>query len=897
MFFAAPPIEGTLAQEPSTTHSRERYKTFVNPFLGELLEALGLDKEFVRGAGCWLFDGAGRRYLDFIGGYGAVSFGHAPAFVDSAIASHLAAQSPALVQPSVLGPAARLAQRLVELTPAGLNYVCFTNSGAEAVEAAIKACRSSTGRPGVIYATGSFHGKTLGALSATGSPKYQEPFFAPAPDFSAVPYGELLALEETLKAQADHTACVILEPIQGEGGIVVPHVGYLSGVRKLCDQYGVLLILDEVQTGLGRTGILFACELEGVSPDCMTLSKALGAGIIPIGCCLLNDKAYSKTFAMFHSSTFAGNGLACSVALAALNALCDPQAALLENVAARGEQLIVGLRSLAERYPSVVRSVRGRGLLLGVELTFSREFARRSFGATLEAMSDQGCLVPLISSYLLNVEGVRTAPTLTSGSVLRIEPPLVVSAEQCDEFLAAMARVLELLARGDTGSLLDHLVRMSSNEQPMHAAAEPLEVLVGTLPRPQPQDSRVAFLIHTLDARTMMEFDSSLQRFSEPALRRAARLAELFLKPFVSARTRVVSGGASVYCEFISIPRLSESLLALSADEAEVEVAAAVELARDRGARLVGLGAYTSVVTQGGTRVTKYGVPVTTGNTYTVITALLGVEYAAAQTGLPLSRAHMVVIGTTGMIGSSLVDAFLGRTARLTLIGNPARPDTTRRRMISHLCATLKGEVHGDTEREDWFAADLQAGELLRQGQYEELARKLVDHETALPFVCDLDAHDYLADADIVICATSSTEYLVDVTKLKQGCLVLDLSRPSNVDRAALDARPDVLFIDGGVVAFPNAPDLGFDFGFPLGNGFACMAETIMLGMAGRFAHCSVGIRIDRDTRDMIAGLAKRFGFRLAGLRRFNRNMDEVDWRSYLDGRAVANASQMTRIA
>jgi acetylornithine/succinyldiaminopimelate/putrescine aminotransferase/acyl-coenzyme A synthetase/AMP-(fatty) acid ligase/predicted amino acid dehydrogenase len=864
---------------------KDSYAAHINPYLAGILKTLGMDKEYVRGDGSWLMDASGRRYLDFIAGYGAVPFGHAPAFAGEALARYLSQGAPSLVQPSILGPAARLAHKLLEMAPQGLNYVWYANSGAEAVEAALKACRAATRRKGVIYALGSFHGKTMGALAVTGSAKYQAPFFTPVDDFHAVQYGSVDAIAEALAQHAATTACVILEPIQGEGGIVVPPEGYLAAVRELCDRHGVLLVLDEVQTGLGRTGTLFACEAEGVVPDVMTLSKALGGGVVPIGCCLLREQAFSEDFALYHSSTFAGNGLACTVAHSVLEQFQDETQGILTNVQACGQYLLNGLNTLAKSYPEVVRSVRGRGLLLGIELGFMRSPECGRFGAMLEALSDQGVLIPVVSSYLLEVHGVRTAPTLTSGHVLRIEPPLNVSLDECDQFLCALGHMLHILASGDSGALIEHLILDEHERGQLRVLVTP-EKHPATVPaQPQPQDSRVAFLVHTLDEQSVTEFDSSLQRFGTRALYRAAKLGDQFLKPFVAGRTRIVSGDASVYCEFISVPKLPESLQALSVDDAEAEIAGALLLAKERGAELVGLGAYTSVVTQGGTRVTKYGIPVTTGNTYTVITAFLAAEEAAARIGLSLANAHMVVVGATGMIGSSLVDTYLGRTGRLSLIGNPMRPDASRRRLLSHLTATLAEEVSGDPERMARLSVDPDARRLMESGAYADLAQMMVNGDSALPVTCDVVVDPYLPDADIVICATSSTEILIDVARLKRGAILLDLSRPANVARAMLDTRPDVLFIDGGVVAFPNLPDLGLDFGFPRGHGFACMAETVMLGLARRFEHCSIGVRIDRPTRNLVGGLAQRYGFELSGLRSFNRQMKDGDWQIYLNAR------------
>ena len=243
----------------------------------------------------------------------------------------------------------------------------FANSGAEAVEAAIKLCRAATGRLGILSTHGSFHGKTLGALSATGNPDYQRGFGAPAADFDQVPYGDAEALRRALADRPGHYAAFLVEPIQGEGGIVEPPPGYLAEVRAICHEAGVLLALDEIQTGLGRTGDLFACEAEGVVPDVMMLAKALGGGLIPIGAVLCTEEAYSSAFAMKHSSTFAGNALACRAGLATLEtAHARRRPAAEAGRPQRASASGAGSKELAARYPHLIAEIRGRGYMLGI---------------------------------------------------------------------------------------------------------------------------------------------------------------------------------------------------------------------------------------------------------------------------------------------------------------------------------------------------------------------------------------------------------------------------------------------------------------------------------------------------------------------------------------------------
>ena len=327
------------------------YAEYVNPSLAKRLRQINMDKVFKRGSGAVLIDEAGESYLDFIASYGALPFGYNPPEIWEAINTVQVNAEPSFMQPSYLDAAGELARELVRWAPPGLNRVTFANSGTEAVEAALKLARVFTGREGILTTANAFHGKTLGALSATGKDLYQKGFGAPVTGFDRVAYADSKQLAEALGEKPHYYAAVILEPIQGEGGIIIPPAGYLREALELCHQYGTLLIVDEVQTGLGRTGRLFACEADGITPDIMTLAKALGGGIMPIGACLCTEEVYNEDFALKHSSTFAGNTLACRVGIKVLELLTRNNGQLLTEVTARGEYLLERLTVLQERFP------------------------------------------------------------------------------------------------------------------------------------------------------------------------------------------------------------------------------------------------------------------------------------------------------------------------------------------------------------------------------------------------------------------------------------------------------------------------------------------------------------------------------------------------------------------
>jgi putrescine aminotransferase len=438
---ATPAISGATAAE--------RYRRHVNP----VMIALGgeLVKTFVRGEGCWLWDADGRRYLDMLAGYGSVNLGHNHPGVVDALRQALTEQAPGFVPAATHPRVGALAERLVAMAPAGLELAFFANSGAEAVEAALKLARRATGRHGFLYCERSYHGKTYGALSVTGNATYQAPFDPLVPACTAVPFGDAAALEQALAAH--RPAAFIVEPLQAEGGMRVPPPGYLAAAQRLCRAAGTLLIVDEVQTGFGRTGPLFACETESVEPDCLVLAKSLGGGAVPIGAMLARRdhwlRAYGtlSTFAL-HSSTFGGGSLACAAGLAATEALADPE--LLRVAGERARQLRSGLEEIARSSP-LIAEVRGAGLLIGVELhppphclsELTRGLLAGPGGAFLVEGLDRvvdGLLATHVLTLLIREHAVFTQVTRSSPRVLRIEPPLTISQAQVAQFLDAFAQ-------------------------------------------------------------------------------------------------------------------------------------------------------------------------------------------------------------------------------------------------------------------------------------------------------------------------------------------------------------------------------------------------------------------------------------------------------------------------
>lgn len=428
---------------------------YPNSYLAELLLQLKIQRNYVKGEGAWLEDGEGRRVLDFLAGYGSLPFGHNPTRINNAVIAAMGTGRPVMVQMSNSEISSDLVRRLLSIVPPDLKHVVFANSGTEAIEASIKAARSATKRSKIVTANNGFHGKTLGALAATGQPHYQEGFFVSRDMFYYVDYDDLNALDCLLASERESIAAVLLEPIQGEGGVIVPSSGYLRGVRELCDKYELLMIVDEIQTGLGRTGVLFECLEAGVTPDCITVAKTLGGGVMPIGACIMNDKIYQRDFAMRHTSTFAGNGMACVVGSAVIDYLLEDDKALLKHVNYISGYLRQKIDEVLSKYrPALDIQLRGKGLMLGLHFDVD-EGKYQSSSPLLNVIMEAGNLVPILVSYLLNIEGVRVAPTLNGKNVLRVQPPFTIDRQECDFFSAALDRGLSHLTSGKVSKLVE----------------------------------------------------------------------------------------------------------------------------------------------------------------------------------------------------------------------------------------------------------------------------------------------------------------------------------------------------------------------------------------------------------------------------------------------------------
>jgi putrescine aminotransferase len=419
----------------------DKYARHVNPSFIRLLGVLGYGRVFERAADVRLWDHEGREYLDFLAGFGAVNLGHNHPRLVRRLQEFLGSRALNLVHVGPSGPAAELAEALASLAPP-LEIALFSSGGGEAVESALKLARAATGRTAFVYAEGGFHGTGFGALSVMGEERLRRPFEPLLEGCAAVPFGDLAALEKAL--QRRRVAAFVVEPVQSEGGVRIPPAGYLAGARELCRRAGALLVLDEVQTGLGRTGTMFSCQAEGVTPDVLVLGKSLGGSIAPVSAALTTREIHRRAYGSMdkfdlHSSTFAGNSFGCVAALETLRILKDEN--LVADGAARGKQLLDGLKGRLSGHP-LVREVRGRGLLVGVELGPADSGWTRAFTRAIVKKVSTSVFGQWASLKLLE-RGILCQPASQHWNVLRLEPPLTVRAEDVDRVVREVGEVLD----------------------------------------------------------------------------------------------------------------------------------------------------------------------------------------------------------------------------------------------------------------------------------------------------------------------------------------------------------------------------------------------------------------------------------------------------------------------
>jgi ornithine--oxo-acid transaminase len=438
------------------------HRQYLNTSLARAQAIIGFDKIYTRGEGAYLWDAEGTRYLDLLSGYSVFNLGRGHPVVKQVMHEVLDMEPSNLVKMDCPLLAGLLAQDLVKRMPPGLDTVFFANSGADAVDTALKFARAATRRPRTLFLDHAFHGLTLGTLPLNGGSQFREGFEPLMPGFVAVEMDDLEGLERELR-QGD-VAALVVEPIQGKG-VYIPADGYLPEAQRLCRNYGTLFVCDEVQVGMGRTGRFLCSEHWALEPDIVTLSKSLGGGYVPVSATITRRTIHDKLFSRLdrcqvHSTTFGQNDLAMAAGLATLHVLDEER--LIERAATMGQAIMAGLAALQEKY-DMIAEVRGKGLMIGIEFRPPRSLVLRTAWTATET-AQKGLFAQLVVMALMRYHHILTQVGGPGVNIIKLLPPLIIGDEEVEAIVAAfdavMAEATHVRGKvwGQSGQLVKHAV-------------------------------------------------------------------------------------------------------------------------------------------------------------------------------------------------------------------------------------------------------------------------------------------------------------------------------------------------------------------------------------------------------------------------------------------------------
>jgi acetylornithine/succinyldiaminopimelate/putrescine aminotransferase/predicted amino acid dehydrogenase len=811
------------------------YEHYARPLAARLLAASCLDAVYERAEGDHLWVRRGGelvRTLDLVGGYGANLLGHHHPEIVAEARRLLDDRPPVLAQGSIRAAAAKLAETLCRRL--GDYVVIFTNSGAETIEAAIKHLHLERQRPVLWAVKGAFHGKTTGAMQLTWSQREQYAGLGPDVRFLDPDDPADWDRARAEAARTDSVGGLFVEPIQGEGGIRPLPPPFVDWVRRTTALLGIPIVVDEIQTGFGRTGTFLAADAIDLQPDYLCLSKALGGGLSKIGALLIRRERFQEEFSVSHTSTFAEDDWSSALALKALEIVERDR--LPDRCAALGTWLLEDLRSLQARFPGVIKEVRGRGLMVGVELCEQSH----SCSTVLRTISRDETLGWLASAYLFNAHDIRIAPTVSQPFTLRIEPSAYVAEADLTRFVGALETMCRAIAAADAGHLVGFMVG-----RPLDPI-QPFTALPVKDESPQ-TPKRVAFLVYLNSPEHAGEFDPSLARFSPAEMARIVERTSLTSGPSTSDRVHVRSRtGETVHLTMVGLNATSQELARLKAEDdlewITDQIDAAVAFARDEGCQVIGLGGYTSSVTASCLRVRAKGIALTSGNALAVGMGVRALKEAARRRGISIADAWLGVVGVPGNIATTVATIMGPQVGGMVLVA---------RTLVSPRIPALLSQL------------------------------KRSAPETPIEVSDDVGL---LRKCSLVLTATVGAGELVHPSHLGGGPVVVcDMSVPSDVSESMSADRPDVLVIPGGIVRLTQNEQLTFA-GVELlpGHTYACMAETLLMGLEGTTSHGSYG-SITPEAVDRIMALADKHGFVLADvesstLRSFHALQGQGSW-------------------
>lgn len=851
------------------------YNGPLNNERSNFLSLINFNKSISSAKGSYLYSDEGETYLDFTSQYGAVSFGHNPDFLWEEINKQSISSQGIMIQPFQSQGAIELAEELIKLSPGNMKHVTFGCTGAEGVEISIKIAKSKTKRSKILSATNSFHGKTMGAVLATGNQFYSEIFYSDNDAFVHVPFNDLVELEKVLSTE--EFAAFIVEPIQGEGGMVESLPGYLNGCQTLCEKFGTLFVIDEIQTGLGRTGSLFACEKEDVQPDILILAKALGGGLLPLSACLSNEKSWSPDFCERHSSTFANNHLSAMVGLQVIRRLSSDKK-ILDNIKIVGNYLKESLIALVNDYPLIYKSTSGCGLMQGIALESWQGLD--SYIACV--VSESGYVVPVISSYLLNEHKIFTAPTLNASDVLRIQPNYTVTKDQVDQLIYGLRDIGYLVSNNHFEKIFRSVIGLNKQN-----SIENEYIYKNTSPTPYgPKLGTFAFLMHPTTNDDLVEsmpggsmaysqddIDHIIEWGNKLKSVNFLATAAHYIPSVQSSKYGYVDGW------FISCPLLPNEMMHLTRVQKEKLLSSYVAVAKQKNANVIGLGAFTSVISKSGTAILDCGIPVTTGNSYTALTSTDSIRYICKKQNRNIDKLHFGVVGVSGSVGRLAMLDLGPECNRVSLMGNPKNKANVS--SLEVIAGELLVEIFFSGDKSSPIRIKLESGgvnvEFIRNlfvNKNNETLReifckvkgKYISNKGSLenfPIELSNNVSFQLPKCDLVISATSNGKSFITPNMIAENAIMCDVARPSDLIDDISIVRNDVTFYEGGLVNLPNNVKFGEAnlVGLPTGVTLACLSEAMILTMKQATHNYSIGGTSSLEEAKQIFQWGKDNGF------------------------------------
>lgn len=760
-------------------------------------------------------------------------------------------------------------------------------------------------KPLFISVKRGFHGKTTGAVKLTDNKLYKEPFGRIGIEVHFVEDGQVDSLRKvinkstityySLKINGQNEVFLeeknyinisgmFIEPLQGEGGIHIIDKDFLKTCREITAQDKIPLVFDEIQCGMGRTGSFLFSEQLGVVADYYLLSKSLGGGISKVSALLIDSDLYEDEFGMIHSSTFAEDDHSSAIALKALDIL-DRNDEIYRTCTLRGRYLLDGLERIRGFYPTVIQGVRGAGLMLGIE--FQCQDSTNS--GIFRVISEQNLLGYIISGYLLHEHRIRVAPTMSSNITIRLEPSAYISVEDCRKFLLAIERLCEIIFKQNIYELIKFIVGAETYE--IYHPVENYRI-AETGNKLKANDAfgikKVAFLGHFIESKHLILWNRAFSGFS------AEQLDELFEKLFElinpSVNTECIISsitGDKVQLVFIGLfitsKIISKHFNSRNLKIVNAKIDAAVQIAKQKGCRVIGFGGFTSIVTHNCQNIITDTIGLTSGNSLTVAMGMEAMLKMATQTSIELGNACLAVVGAAGNIASVYSEILAERVPRIILIGNKGREKFTRKvaekiyynafleilkhkseqtRKIDELTGISKVIYQTDSVRNllDKYEISEELGGIIFNNLENEL-------KNAVPIIVTSD-YSFLKEANLILSASNSPLPVIFPEMLAATPVVIcDIAVPADVDESVREKCKNVLVIKGGLVKLPLNKEFSLP-GMPLDKGevYACMSETMVMGLSGILEDYSYGV-IDKARVNKIMQLAKLHGFELGGMK------------------------------